>query len=190
MLNNETVVHQITTTLLAIIRKQHPCQQDMGDDEDLETLQETSEYDWLVIDTAMDVITSMAVALGPTFGELWKTFEKTILKYAGSTEHVERSTSVGVIAEAIGGMGEAITPFTTVRQLLPPPRPASNAFSGRRFSSFCSTGSVTKMPRPSPTRPMPPACCAKTLAMQPRSYELIRLSSPSSSRCSTSRNHG
>ncbi|KAI9826601.1 MAG: hypothetical protein M1832_006197 [Thelocarpon impressellum] len=113
VLNDENVIHQITTTILAILRKQHPCQQDAGDEEDLESLQESSEYDWLVIDTALDVVAGLATALGPTFAGLWKTFEKPVLKYAGSTEGFERSTSVGVISDAIGGMGEAVTPFTS-----------------------------------------------------------------------------
>ncbi len=98
--------------MLAIIRKQHPCQQDIGDEEEMESLQEQSEYYWLVIDTALDVVAGLATALGPTFGGLWKTFEKPVLKFAGSTESIERSTSVGVISEAIAGMDEAVTPYT------------------------------------------------------------------------------
>ena len=48
----------MTSTMAAIITKAHPCQQDMGDDDDHEDLddEESSEYDWLVIDTALDVI--------------------------------------------------------------------------------------------------------------------------------------
>lgn len=114
VLNDENVVNQVTANVISIIRKQHPCQQDLGDDEDFESLEESSEYDWLVIDTALDVIIGLATALGPTFGELWKIFEKPIMKFAASSETIERSTSVGVIAEAVNCMGPAITPYTTV----------------------------------------------------------------------------
>src|SRR5256885_3790999 len=61
-----------------LFRSQHPCQQDMGDLEEMESIQESSEYDWMVVDTAMDVIIGLSAALGTTFGELWKIFEKPI----------------------------------------------------------------------------------------------------------------
>ncbi len=116
ILNNKDVVQEVTTILLAILGKQHPCQQDMGDDADADELQESSEYDWQVVDNALDTVTGLAMALGPTFAELWKIFEKPIMKFAGSSEAVERSVSVGTIAECIGGMGDAVTPFTSVSQ--------------------------------------------------------------------------
>lgn len=96
-----------------IITRSHPCQQDLGDEEEEVQLEEgSSEYDWLVIDTALDVVVGLAAALGPAFGELWKIFEKPILKLASSTEDLHRSTAVGTVAEIIKYAGEAITPFT------------------------------------------------------------------------------
>ena len=103
----------VAETVLSIINKDHPCQKDFGDEEDLGQLEETSEYDWLTIDTALDVAIGLAVALGETFGQLWKMFEKPILKYASSSESGERSTAVGVIAECIKTMGSAVTPSTS-----------------------------------------------------------------------------
>jgi hypothetical protein len=100
--------------LLSIITKRHPCQQDLGDEDDEgEVLDESSEYDWLVIETAMEVVTCLSVALGPAFGELWKAFEKPIVKYASSQESVERSGAVGTIAECIGNMGASCTQYST-----------------------------------------------------------------------------
>lgn len=112
MTENGTVVPDMAQQLAAIITKRHPCQQDLGDEADDEVLDESSEYDWLVIETAMEVITCLAVALGPSFAELWKIFEKTIVKYASSPESTERSAAVGTIAECVGNMGEASTPYT------------------------------------------------------------------------------
>ncbi len=37
-------------------------------------------HDWLVIDTALDVVVGLAVALGPAFAELWKIFEKPVME--------------------------------------------------------------------------------------------------------------
>ena len=110
----------VTEILISILNKTHPCQKDFGDEEDLGGLEETSEYDWLTIDTALDVVAGLALALGETFAELYKMFEKPLLKYASGSEAIERSTSVGVIAECIRATGPAITPWTTslLRMLL------------------------------------------------------------------------
>jgi hypothetical protein len=61
----------------------------------------------------MEVVTCLAAALGPSFGELWKMFEKPILKYASSQEPAERVAAVGTIAECVGNMEEACTPYTS-----------------------------------------------------------------------------
>ena len=102
----------LTETLIALIGKTHPCQKDFGDEEDLGLLDGTSEYDWLTIDTAMDAVCGLAIALGGTFSQLWKMFEKPILKFASGSESFERATSVGVISECIRAMGTEITPNT------------------------------------------------------------------------------
>ncbi|KAL9094883.1 MAG: hypothetical protein Q9165_002832 [Trypethelium subeluteriae] len=113
MKGNEAVVGQIKDQVLAVLNKVHPCQQDPGDEDELaDALDESSEYDWLVIETAMEVVTCIAAALGGTFTQGWKEFEKPILKYASSQESTERSCAVGTIAECIGNMGAAVTPHT------------------------------------------------------------------------------
>ncbi|KAL9077271.1 MAG: hypothetical protein Q9157_003436 [Trypethelium eluteriae] len=113
MKEDETVVGQIKDQILAVLDKSHPCQIDPGDEDDLAgALDESSEYDWLVIETAMEVVTCLAAALGDTFTQGWKEFEKPILKYASSQESTERSCAVGTIAECIGNMGAAVTPHT------------------------------------------------------------------------------
>jgi hypothetical protein len=113
MTENGTVVPDLCQQLLAVITKRHPCQQDLGDEADEDILDESSEYDWLVIETAMEVVTCLAVALGGQFAELWKMFEKPIVKYASSQESTERSAAVGTIAECVGNMGAGCTEYTT-----------------------------------------------------------------------------
>ncbi|KAJ5407681.1 hypothetical protein N7509_001564 [Penicillium cosmopolitanum] len=113
LIADETMLHNVIQMVTDIITKQHPCQLEFGPEEETaEAGEETSEFDWVVIDTALDVVSGMAAALGSSFAELWKVFEKTILRYASSGESLERATSVGVIAECINGMGGAVTPFT------------------------------------------------------------------------------
>lgn len=114
LISYDGVLEKVTKLLGMTITRKHPCQQDLGEEDDLDDLEESSEYGWLVIDTALDAIIGLAVALGPAFGQLYKTFEKPIMRFASSSESIERSTAVGVIAECIRGMGSAITPYTSV----------------------------------------------------------------------------
>lgn len=113
LISDPTTLKQVTENLLAVINKKHSCQQDYGDTDDMENLEESSEYDWLIIDTALDAVIGLATCLGGTFSELWKIFEKPVMKLASGSEAFERSTSIGVIAECIRGMGSQVTPFTT-----------------------------------------------------------------------------
>lgn len=83
----------------------------MEEEADLSDI-ETTEFDWLVVDAAMDVVSGLAVALGPSFAELWKIFEKQVLRYASGGEPLERASACGVLAETITGMAEGVTPYT------------------------------------------------------------------------------
>ncbi|KIW24523.1 uncharacterized protein PV07_10234 [Cladophialophora immunda] len=113
LLSYPDVLSKIVQTVTDLITKKHACQIDMGgealDDEDLES----TEMDWLIVDSAMDVISGLAAALGPSFGELWKIFEKQVLRYASGGEALGRASACGVLAEIITGMEGAVTPFTS-----------------------------------------------------------------------------
>ncbi|EAQ85470.1 hypothetical protein CHGG_09484 [Chaetomium globosum CBS 148.51] len=113
ILAQEEFVKEVITVISTIITRSHPCQQDLGDEDEEQEVEGSSEYDWLVIDTGLDVVIGLAVALGPGFSELWKIFEKPIMRFAGSeSENIERSTGVGVIAECAANMEAAVTPYT------------------------------------------------------------------------------
>jgi len=103
----------MTALLLLVLQKQHPCQKDEDDLDETEALaEESAEYDWLAIETALEVITALATALGQQFRELWKIFEQPIMKYASSQERFERSAAVGSMGECIESMGAGCTPYT------------------------------------------------------------------------------
>ncbi|KAL2257399.1 hypothetical protein VTK26DRAFT_219 [Humicola hyalothermophila] len=112
ILAQEEMLKEAVTTVTSIITRSHPCQQDLGDEDEEQEVEGSSEYDWLVIDTALDVVVGLAVALGPGFAELWKIFERPILKFASEQENIERSTAVGVIAECAANMEAAVSPYT------------------------------------------------------------------------------
>ena len=113
LISEPGVIEKVVDIVMQLVTQKHACQEDLAlEDEDLSDA-ETTEFDWLVVDSAMDVISGLAVSLGPSFGELWKIFEKQVLKYASGSEALERATAVGVLAEIITGMGEAVTPLTS-----------------------------------------------------------------------------
>ncbi|KAG5984814.1 hypothetical protein E4U55_003032 [Claviceps digitariae] len=110
---NDGMLQELVSVIGSIVTRSHPCQQDLGaEDEEQDIDAGSSEYDWLVVDSALDVVAGLAAALGAQFGELWKIFEKPVLRLVASTEDVHRSTAVGTIAEVAKYTGEAITPFT------------------------------------------------------------------------------
>lgn len=118
ILSQENMTEQTITVLGTIITRSHPCQQDLGDEDEDQTASGSSEWDWLVVDTALDVVIGLASALGGQFAEVWKIFEKPIVRLVSSQEAIERSTAVGVVAECTLHMGSAVTPYT--KALLPP----------------------------------------------------------------------
>ncbi|KFH46064.1 importin subunit beta-like protein [Hapsidospora chrysogenum ATCC 11550] len=106
-------LQEAVSVVASLITRSHPCQQDLGDEDvEQEVDAGSSEYDWSVIDSALDVVIGLAAALGSSFTELLKIFEKPIRKLASSNEDLHRSTAVGALAEITRYTGDAITPYT------------------------------------------------------------------------------
>ena len=110
LISGDGVVTKIIQGTIQIITKKHPCQQE-EDDEEYED-EENSEDAWYTIESAFEVITGLAAALGPQFAELWKIFDKSVIAYASATSSTERSATVGALAEVIRGMKGGCTPWT------------------------------------------------------------------------------
>ncbi|KAI1451311.1 ARM repeat-containing protein [Annulohypoxylon moriforme] len=112
ILGQKDFLVQAASILRLIINRSHPCQMDIGEEDEQDGAQGSSEWDWLVVDTALDVLIGLASALGLQFAEIWAAFEKLIVKLLSSNEAIERSTAVGVVAECVSFMGSAVTPHT------------------------------------------------------------------------------
>lgn len=113
LLSYPDVLGKVVQTTTDLITKKHTCQQGMDDEDLAEEDLEATELEWIVVDNAMDIISGLAVALGPSFGELWKVFEKQVLRYASGGESLGRASACGVLAEVITGMKDGVTPFTS-----------------------------------------------------------------------------
>jgi hypothetical protein len=152
--SKENGLQETVSVVSTLITRSHPCQQDLGDEEEEpETDGGSSENDWLIIDTALDVVVGLSAALGASFAELLKIFEKPILKLISSTEDVQRSTAVGTIAEVTKYIESAITPYTeSVGQALarrlsdPDPLTKSNAAYAIGLLVLHSTDTDKTMP--------------------------------------------
>jgi hypothetical protein len=101
----------------------------------------------------LDVVIGLATALGSQFAELWKVFQKPVMKFASSQTNFERSTAIGVIAECTANMGSGVTPFTSVLLKLllhrlsdEDPETKSNAAYATGLLVFHSTDSATYLP--------------------------------------------
>ncbi|KAK4635243.1 putative importin subunit beta-4 [Fulvia fulva] len=118
--DSATPIEQATAALLLILQREHPCQKDEDDfDEPAPTDGESAEYDWLVVETALEVIGALGTVLGEQFAELFKIFEGPIMKFCSSQERFERSSAVGTLADCVEAMGPACTPYTSkIMQLL------------------------------------------------------------------------
>ncbi|KAK1068243.1 hypothetical protein LTR74_005741 [Friedmanniomyces endolithicus] len=109
-----TPLQQATAIVVLLLQKQHPSQKGEDDlDEGEDFGEESAEYDWLAIETAMEVITAIATALGEQFAQLWKIFDTPIMKYTSSQERFERSAAIGTVGECVEAMGAACTPYTS-----------------------------------------------------------------------------
>ncbi|MCJ1282366.1 hypothetical protein MMC26_001689 [Xylographa opegraphella] len=114
IVSEDKTIEKAAEVLLALLKKTHPCQlEDDDDPEEGDIPQESSEDDWYIVDSALDVIATLAAAIGDRFAPLWKVLEKPLLQYASSSENAQRSAAIGTIADAIRGMGKAVTPFTS-----------------------------------------------------------------------------
>jgi hypothetical protein len=158
ILAHQNMLEQMISILGLLITRQHPCQMDLGDEFEDQEVGESSEYDWVVVDTALDVIVGLSKALGTQFGEVWKVFEKPVMKLASSQEAVERSTSTGAIGECIAhGWYEAVTPYTERLLTLllhrlndEDPDTKSNAAYGLGLLILHSTDSAKYLPKYTP----------------------------------------
>ncbi|EPS41532.1 hypothetical protein H072_4538 [Dactylellina haptotyla CBS 200.50] len=109
----EELVTETLTQISLVLGKKHLSQLEMDDDgELLDGLEESSEYDWVLIESAFDWLQGLAAALGPAFATAWTKLGPEVLKYSSSTESIERSHAVGVTADCIRYMQGGVTPHT------------------------------------------------------------------------------
>ena len=110
---NATPLEQVTSALMLILQRNHPCQKDEDDFDEAPMEGESAEYDWLVVETGLEVVAALSTALGDQFGELWQIFETPVMKFCSSQERFERCAAVGTVADCVESMGGACTPYTS-----------------------------------------------------------------------------
>lgn len=114
ILNSENL-DQIITQIGSILIKQHRSQAAMEDEvpEDGEDdIEESSEYDAVLIDSAFDVVVQLAASLGTQFTPFFPGFISPIAKFCASNSGPERAAAIGAISEIINAMGAEVSQFT------------------------------------------------------------------------------
>lgn len=111
LLSYPDVLGRVVQTTTDLITKKHTCQE-LPDFEEIDEDFESTELDWILVDNAMDIISGLATALGPSFAELWKVFEKQVFRYASGGESLGRASACGVLSEVITGLKDSVTPIT------------------------------------------------------------------------------
>jgi len=106
----------LANILLAVLKRSHTCQIDYDYDpeqaEDPEQIEET-EYESIVISTASDVISSMALVLGDQFKEYFEGFYPNIVSFYNPAKAPnERNMAIGTLGEIAAGIKGTITPYT------------------------------------------------------------------------------
>ncbi|KAI8455660.1 karyopherin Kap123 [Phakopsora pachyrhizi] len=100
--------------ILQILERKSPAQLEGDLDETIAT-GELSEAESNLIGSAADFVGSFATVLGADFAQAFSQFLPAIAKYYDSCySATDRNNSVGALAEAINGLGNAISPFTEV----------------------------------------------------------------------------
>jgi hypothetical protein len=98
--------------VLDILEKKHPCQlEDSGEEAELGA--EQSEWDAHLIRGAGDLVSTLALAVGPGFAPAFNSFLPALATYVDPKRQPgERSSAIGALAESINGLKEGVTGFS------------------------------------------------------------------------------
>ncbi|KAI0351891.1 ARM repeat-containing protein [Trametes cingulata] len=98
---------------IQVLEQKAICQQDPDQDESDDAPEDSAEYDSILISSAGDLVAALATALGPEFASGFEKFFPLISKYYKKNRSLsDRSSAIGCLSEIIGGMKNAITPWT------------------------------------------------------------------------------
>ncbi|KAL7280928.1 hypothetical protein ACG7TL_005876 [Trametes sanguinea] len=96
-----------------VLEQKAICQQDPDQDESEDAPEDSAEYDSILISSAGDLVAALASALGPDFASGFQKFFPLISKYYKKNRSLsDRSSAIGCLSEIIGGMKNAISPWT------------------------------------------------------------------------------
>jgi len=104
---------ELANILLSVLKRTHPCQIDYDyEGEDPEQIEET-EYESIVISSASDIISSMALVFGDQFKEYFEGFYPNIVSFYNPAKAPnQRNMALGTLGEIIVGIKGVITPYT------------------------------------------------------------------------------
>ncbi|KAH9847616.1 ARM repeat-containing protein [Lenzites betulinus] len=106
-------LEHFATIAVQVLEQKAICQQDPDQDESEDAPEDSAEYDSILVSSAGDLVASLATALDGDFASGFEKFFPLISKYYKKSRSLsDRSSAIGCLSEIIGGMKEAITPWT------------------------------------------------------------------------------
>lgn len=119
VLGNEEDLQRLFGEVVMILAKSHPSQtmedefELSGQEKSQDQEEESSEYDEVLIDSAMDVVVQIASVMGVQFKPLWPTVYPILERYCTNQKNKnERSSGIGAISEIINGIRGDVSEYT------------------------------------------------------------------------------
>lgn len=107
--NDTAALESLCMQLVNILKKEHPCQLE-DEEEGPADEEEASETDALLYESALEVIVNLSLALESDFSEIFRNFKDIIYSQVKSKSKNIRVSSVGALAEIVGGLKKS-NPF-------------------------------------------------------------------------------
>lgn len=107
--SDTTALEKLCVQLMNILKKEHPCQ--VEDEEGAADEEDASETDALLYESALEVLVNLSLVLEGDFVKIFTPFKDVILANVTSKSKNIRVSSIGAIAEIVGGL-KASNPYS------------------------------------------------------------------------------
>ncbi|KAG2735210.1 hypothetical protein G9P44_001424 [Scheffersomyces stipitis] len=100
--SNTSALEQLCVQLMYILKKEHPCQ--VEDEEGPADEEDASETDAMIYENALEVLVNLSLELEGDFAKIFESFKSIIISNAHTKSKNIRVSSVGALAEIVGGL--------------------------------------------------------------------------------------
>lgn len=99
------MLEKLCVQLMNVLKKEHACQLD--DEEPVDEGEDSSETEAMLFESAMEVLVSLSIQLGPDFNKIFTSFKDVIVANITSKSKSKRVSSIGGLAEISAGLKDS-----------------------------------------------------------------------------------